>query len=202
MRTLYISASVFVFLALAFVPPTTGDFKVYADQIQSPASTTDAIVKNWENTASMLTEWIAGITTKAIAENAPVNYAAKQLEDVQSLATTYSATALEALKNAKSWRDIVKVELQPDIRKQFEIAQFAAIKSDPDSCKSIAITVLEERILGGKTLKTPSAADFMAYCLARATHAKEKCESIASDIALPLKSLCESEVLSPSLSNA
>ncbi len=202
MRTLYISSSVFAFLALAFVPPTTGDFKVYADQIRTPASTTDAIVKNWENTAFLIEAWVSDVTNQAIAGNAPIDYAVKKLEDAQSLATTYSATALEALKNAKSWRDIVKVEVQPDIRKQFEIAQFAAIKSDPESCKSIAITVLEERIVGGKTLKTPSAADFMAYCLARATHAKEKCESIASDIALPLKSLCESEVVSPSLSNA
>lgn len=98
-----------------------------------------------------------------------------------------------------NFRSLLASESSSTVKHQLELVDWAQKTSNIGACKDVLSAATGgDRVVDGALLPLPSAGDYLAFCVARITKVKERCNQIAAQIALPLKSLCEREIgLSP-----
>lgn len=198
MRNIAMVGLLLAFVGVAFVPPKPGDYSVSAKTVtiaQKPAKT--ALHDPTFDVTKQLSAALSGfaVNAMAIVPSIPA-HTQNTAQAISATSDTVQVALTQAFDVAKlhNWTDLLSFESNADIRKQIQLIQLAVKKSDIKSCTKLSVLPVEERTIAGVKVKTPSPGDFIAYCLARVTKVKERCDQIADNISLPLRSLCEREL--------
>ncbi len=111
--------------------------------------------------------------------------------DAAKLMNDTAALLKLRMTEAKDLSSLIKLEPSPTMRKQLQAIDWAVRKADTRECKQL--------LTGGDPAiapvpNEPTTGDLLAYCIARVTNAKERCNQIADSLTLPLRSLCKREI--------
>lgn len=93
--------------------------------------------------------------------------------------------------STRTWDDVLGFTPPQALTDQLNTVEWAVEAKNVQACQSLSADLLNQAF---ETGKPPSTGDLLAYCLARVTNLKERCQQIAEDIAVPLKKLCDQEV--------